>query len=89
MNLNIRDKVEDIIHSCGMEVTEDLSEQLDSMSFVTIIVEIEQSFGIEVPDDKLDFIALSTVSAMVDMVRELSQDLVFDTKGGENHEKIG
>jgi acyl carrier protein len=68
---DIRKKVEEIIYSVGMEVKEDLSDQLDSLSFVTIIVEIEQAFGIEVPDDRLDFTELNTISGFTSLVQQL------------------
>lgn len=72
---NISKKIEEIILSVGLDPTENLFDQMDSMSFITIIVEIEQAFGIEVPDERLDFTVLNTVDDFAELVMNLCEKI--------------
>ena len=42
---------------------------LDSMAIVALVVEIEETFGIEIAPEDLDLPSFSTVRSMLDMVR--------------------
>lgn len=42
---------------------------LDSMSIVTLVVEIEEKFGIDIPPEDLDLTSFSTVRGMAQMIR--------------------
>ena len=43
---------------------------LDSLKFVRIVVEVEDRFGIEFPDDKLDLSQTDTVRKLCEIVME-------------------
>jgi D-alanine--poly(phosphoribitol) ligase subunit 2 len=42
---------------------------LDSMSIVTLVVEIEEKFGVEIAPEDLNLLSFSTVRGMAEMVR--------------------
>ena len=46
--------------------------ELDSMAVIAVIHEIEERFGIEVPDDEVDGNSFATVGTVVDFVTRLS-----------------
>lgn len=46
--------------------------ELDSMAVIAVIHEIEERFGIEVPDDEVDGNSFATVGTVVDFVVRLS-----------------
>jgi acyl carrier protein len=46
--------------------------ELDSMAVIAVIQEIEERFGIEVPDDEVDGNSFATVGTVVDFVTRLS-----------------
>ena len=49
-----------------VDLVDDLG--MDSLSFVTVVVEIEAKFGIVVPDEKLLIDNFKTVDSIVDIV---------------------
>ena len=57
------------------QLDEDLSQLgMDSITFIRIIVELEEKFDIEIPDEKLLLTEMNTVSKMVDVISsELSK----------------
>ena len=46
--------------------------ELDSMAVIAVIHEIEERFGIEVPDDEVDGNSFATVGTVVDFVTRLN-----------------
>lgn len=46
--------------------------ELDSMAVIAVIHEIEERFGIEVPDDEVDGNSFATVGTVVEFVSRLS-----------------
>ncbi len=46
--------------------------ELDSMAVIAVIQEIEERFGIEVPDDEVDGNSFATVGTVVEFVTRLS-----------------
>ena len=47
----------------------DLSQHgMDSITFITIVVSMEEKFDIEVPDEKLLITEMNTIKKMVDVV---------------------
>ena len=44
---------------------------LDSMSIITLVVEIEERFGIEIPTEDLDLTSFSTVRGMAQMIQSV------------------
>lgn len=73
---NIQDKVLEIINSNIEQANiaveqgdEDLSLLgMDSIAFIKIIVAIEESFKIEVPDEKLLITEMGTLNKMADVI---------------------
>lgn len=73
---NIQDKVLEIINSniekaniAVEQGDEDLSLLgMDSIAFIKIIVAIEESFKIEVPDEKLLITEMGTLNKMADVI---------------------
>ena len=53
---------------------------VDSLEFVSLIVEIENVFSVELPDEFLDFDVLDSLHGMINTVESLIQKNVF--KGG-------
>ena len=47
--------------------------ELDSMAVIAVIHEIEERFGIEVPDDEVDGNSFATVGTVVEFVTRLSE----------------
>lgn len=46
---------------------------VDSLSFIKIIVDLEQEFGFEFEDEMLSFLAFPTVKAMINYVTDKTQ----------------
>ncbi|RXZ82783.1 hypothetical protein EBB07_09850 [Paenibacillaceae bacterium] len=44
----------------GINPEEELNSQLDSLDFVTLIIEIEENFNVSVPEDLLNVDVLTT-----------------------------
>lgn len=73
---NIRDKILEIINSNIEQANiaieqddEDLSLLgMDSITFIKIIVAMEETFEIEVPDEKLLITEMGTLNKMIDVV---------------------
>lgn len=56
------------------ELDNDLSELgMDSIKFIQIIVEIEETFECEIPDSKLLITELNTVQKIFDVLQELHE----------------
>ncbi len=54
------------------QLDNDLSELgMDSIKFIHIIVEIEETFECEIPDSKLLITELNTVQKIIDVLQEL------------------
>ena len=48
---------------------------IDSMAFIHIVVEIEEYFGIEIPDEYLVMNEMSTVNKIVSVIMKLIVDI--------------
>lgn len=60
------DNLEDGIVIYEHQIEDDLVEyKLDSVSFIKIIVQIEEAFEIEIPDEYLLFSEMNTIAKMV------------------------
>ena len=72
--MNIEEKVKDIIFELSgeyaIENTDHLQNNLalDSLLLVTLLVEIEDVFGIELDESDMNPFDLSTVQSVIDMV---------------------
>ena len=49
-------------------IVDDISEKLDSVEFVMLIVDIENKFGVSVSDDDFEIERVNTVDKLADLV---------------------
>ncbi len=78
--MNIEEKVKGILSEVSAEeivkneatLQEDLA--LDSLSMVTMLVEIEDAFGIELDESDMNPFDLDTVQSVIDMVNRYKGD---------------
>lgn len=71
--MNIKDKLREIINNLGFDMTDDDEipiEDIDSVSFISLIVEIEQEFNIEFYDEYLSYEILNSFDHFVSIVNE-------------------
>ena len=71
---NIEERLNRIISENGNDIaSNNINEKLDidSITFVSLIVEIENEFDIEIPDDYLLIEKLGTYSQFLDMIIDL------------------
>lgn len=89
MKKDILDKVLKILNA-NIEKTEITSEQMeddltalgmDSITFIRIIVAVEEEFDIEIPDEKILIIEMNTVSKIVNIISSISVPYKTDTIG--------
>lgn len=89
MKKDIVDKVL-IILNANIEKTEITSEQMeddltalgmDSITFIRIIVAVEEEFDIEIPDEKILIIEMNTVSKIVNIISSILVPYKTDTYG--------
>ncbi len=74
--------VVEIINSCieNAVITESNYEDslielgVDSIEFIAIIVELEKTFNIEFPDDRLSILELESVSKIIQVICEILED---------------
>lgn len=82
--MHIEEKVKEILSrlSCEENIENDAELQadlvLDSLAMVTMLVEIEEVFGIELDESDMNPFELTTVQNVIDMVKSYC--------GGENGE---
>lgn len=63
------DNLEEDIIIYEHQIEDDLSQyKLNSISFIKIIVAIEETFEVEIPDEYLLFSEMNTIAKMVDVV---------------------
>lgn len=78
--MNIEEKVKEILFELsGEEVIENdyyLQEQLilDSLAMVTLLIEIEETFEIEIDESDMNPFELSTVQNVIDLVAKYCGD---------------
>lgn len=56
---------------------------IDSITFIRVIVALEETFGIEIPDEKLLITEMNTVSKIVDVVNIVLDGKYEDDANGE------
>lgn len=79
----MKNKIIECMNNIGVFVEENLNDNCqlseliqDSLTFITLIVELENTFYIEIPDNYLNYESLQTVDDVVQLVNML--------KGGES-----
>lgn len=79
--MNIEDKVKDILRELSGETTIENSATLqealglDSLAMVTLLVEIEDAFGIELDEADMNPFDLTAVQNVVDLVKRSGGEL--------------
>ena len=71
---SVRDKFIEVMNSCGFDITEETLEEpieYDSLQFVSTMVELENTFQIQIPDEYLFAEGLDTPQDMLDMVLKI------------------
>ena len=66
-------RLETIITSCGVTVDEDQRiniQEIDSLTFISVIIEIENEFCISFPDEYLMIDSLSTLSTLSLIIKQ-------------------
>ena len=67
--MNIKDTIIKILEENGIEIDDDgVLLYVDSLSFISTIVDIEQKFNIEFPDEFLEIGKFDTVEDLVKVV---------------------
>ena len=79
--IGVNERVTDIVNSVlgiklnNENVEDNLSQiGMDSIKFIQIVVALEESFEIEVPDEKLLITAMGTLNQMIDVVSTALQN---------------
>lgn len=71
----IREKVLDVFAKTGYLIDDynlELSDYIpDSLAFMTIIVELEDVFGIVFPDESININTLSSIEVLTNLIEEL------------------
>lgn len=77
-SLILKEKIVQAINSVGLMYTrEELENETlgdlipDSITYISFIVELEQIFGIEIPDEYLQPEKISSLDAVVDIIESL------------------
>jgi len=72
--VNTRERIIEVLEKCGIVLYEDVEninyEFVDSLSFVTMIMEIEKEFSIIIPDEFLLSERLQCISAFEILIKE-------------------
>lgn len=79
---NIREKIISCIQNVGLKVNQDSIvslEEVSSIEFISLFIEIENEFSIQIPDEYLDIETLSSIDFVCKLIEQLSEN-----KGNEN-----
>ena len=70
--MDVREKLDELFSSLNIIVDENGNmDQIDSISFISLIVGIEEEFGIEVPDEFLNYVTVQDISGLQMLVENL------------------
>lgn len=56
--MDVKKRVNEIFEKYGVGMDEETTE-MDSLTFVSMVIEIESEFGIELPEDLLNYISFN------------------------------
>ncbi|MDY0278667.1 MAG: phosphopantetheine-binding protein [Acholeplasma sp.] len=71
----IRDKICNIFADYGYDINDQNSlYEIDSLSNINIIIDIEDEFNIEIPDEYLDKKLLINISALESIIKSLKEN---------------
>jgi len=68
--MNISTNIEKIFNSQGYEFNDAVFNEIDSLDFINIIIAIEDTFSVEIPDEYLSFDFMRSDS-LIDVITEL------------------
>lgn len=70
--MNIREKLQNIFEENGVDTSDSQQlREIDSVQYITIIVEIEQKFNIVLPDSYIEKNVAEDFDVFVDMIQEI------------------
>lgn len=79
--MNTKQAIKNIMEEIGVDVSDigtddvDLNEYIvDSLMFINFIVEIEDTFSIDLPDEYLDVDVLKSFDAFITLIEELKKE---------------
>ena len=77
--MNVKQKVFEAFENVGIVVDENLNENLidvieDSLMYVSLIVELETMFGIEIPAEYLNIDNIETTDALILLIEQLQEE---------------
>ena len=74
--MNVREDILNILSDLGITVNDlDMLEQIDSVEFMTLIVTLEDFFGITFQDEMVLFSVMDTVSKIEIIVNNMLDDI--------------
>lgn len=69
---DIREKLEGILDTFGVDFQSSLKDQFDSLDFISFVLELEEVFEVEFPDNLLDINSLHSVDHVVEVIESLT-----------------
>jgi len=84
--IDLKSKIREIVLSVEsiIAASEEIADEtdlreigIDSIDFISIIVEIEEQFGILIPDDKLVITQAGTIEKLCNIVLEASKTIIL------------
>jgi acyl carrier protein len=73
-----RDRIIQALHGMGVETNLenelDLAEQFDSVTFISAVLELEQEFGIAIPDSHLNMQFFASIDHTTEIVEQLMRE---------------
>jgi acyl carrier protein len=68
-------KIESLLEELGIGCNEGmiLFDEMDSLKFISLVVELEEHFGIEIPDEYLNILAFDSLENIADIVINLME----------------
>lgn len=68
---DIREKLEGILDTFGVDFQSSLKDQFDSLDFISFVLELEEVFEVELPDNLLDINSIQSVDHVVEVIESL------------------
>ena len=79
--MNTKQEIKNIMEEIGLDVSDignddiDLSEYIvDSLMFINFVVELENKFNVDLPDEYLDVDVLKSFNALSTLIEELLKE---------------
>jgi len=73
--MNIKEKINQSLNNFGYDLNdEELLKKIDSLTFISMILELEEIFEIEIPDSLLNYEILTNIDTFVSVLNALIED---------------